>query len=97
MRPSGYTRKSTRNAQMSPTPTAGPRTPFEPLGIVGNGEGHRGREAERHRPAYWQGLVVPRVADVGLEHEPGGVLHVVAEGVAQIGHEAHPPLHPVAV
>src|SRR5213083_2485602 len=93
MRVSGYTRNSARNSQISPTPSGGSA---RDLRIVGDGEGDGGRKAHHDVAADRQRLVMPRIADVGLEDLPLTRLHVVAERTAEISGEAHAASHDIA-
>src|SRR3990170_7950392 len=82
---------------MSPTPSA----PFaRSLGIFGSvggdGEGHGGGKADNDFSTDRQRLVVPRIADVGLEELALARLDIVAERAAEVGDEAHPASHHVA-
>src|SRR6202795_4667499 len=101
MRPSGQTRNSGRNSKMSPIPRVGPSAPFErDLGIFGSiggdGQGDGGGKADNDLSTDRQRLVVPRVADIGLEDLATLGLDVIPEGAAEVGEEAHTAAHRVA-
>src|SRR6266850_698442 len=90
-------RTRARKSQISPTPSAR-QSAGRPrgLGIVGDGQRGGGGKADGDLPADGQRLVVPGVADVGLEDLARAGLDVVAKRVAEIGNEAHPAEHNIA-
>src|SRR5262245_28371990 len=66
------------------------------LVIVGDGQRDGRRKADGDLAADGEALVVPRIADVGLENLATGGLYVVTKRAAEVGDEAHPAPDDVA-